>query len=286
MISELGIGVGYACNFKCVHCGVSHKKKLRLSDSEITRLVKTINTNKVPALLFVGGEPSLYIQDINRILSKVENLNKTQVRITTNGHFAKSKVAAKSLLSEFLRIDKVHLSYDKFHKKFLPNRNIKNLHEACRDSKIDFGVLMAIQSPMDLALLPQLRALGDFPIGIQKVLPTGAAKNSGVSLVPPIFDRRVLSRSCPNAGKIMYLCGEGFSLCCSSLVLNGNNPGFVHPTLSKHLNSRFYKMVCTKSFGEIMKIAHISESDLAPAHSESCNLCEHIFNTAGRRLLK
>lgn len=284
-MSELCVNVGYACNFKCAHCGVADKPKRSLSGEELTRIVNTIDRLKIRSLLFVGGEPTLYIRDINNILSRIKDLNEIEVRVITNGHFAKTKKAAETVLSKLLRVTKVDLSYDKFHKEFLNENNIGFLYQACKDSGVEFGVLMAIQSPMDLALVPRIRSFGDFPIGVQKVLPTGFALGGGVALTHPSFDSAVLGKKCESSGRVSYICGEGFSLCCSSLVLNGETDGYVHPTLEEHMSSRFYKIMSTKSFRAILKLAGIPEGGLSPENSAPCNLCEYIFKKAKKKVL-
>jgi len=257
----------------------------RLSVEEMFRIVNTINRFEIRSLVFVGGEPTLYISEINWILSRIECLDRVEVRIITNGHFAKDEKVAGTLLSKFLRINKVDLSYDKFHKKFLKEKNIGSLYKACKSYGLEFGVLMAIQSPMDLVLVPQLRKFGDFPIGVQKVLPTGFALRSGVALNHPAFDAGVLRKRCETAGRISYICGEGFSLCCSSLILNGKTNGYVHQTLEEHLDSRFYKLMSSRSFGDLLKLAGMRKDSLTPEDSVPCNLCEHIFRKAKKKVL-
>jgi hypothetical protein len=287
-ISELGVTVGYACNFKCAHCGVSEKKHLRLSRAEEKLISESVNQYEIPSLLFVGGEPSLYVFAVNRILAGVHDLDGKNVRITTNGHFSGTKAAARKLLSQFLRITKVQLSYDSFHKKFLPLRMVGNLYETCLEMGIKFSVVLSIQSPLDLALITELRSVGDFPVGVQKILPTGAARANNVSMLYSSFNKEVLSSQCPNRGGLMYLCGEGFSVCCSSLIFNCRSGKYVHRTIRDHLRSRFYELIGTLKFEEIAaKLGvSLSEKELAPAMSSSCVMCEFIFKKAEAGYMK
>jgi molybdenum cofactor biosynthesis enzyme MoaA len=67
-IEELAIEVGDRCNFKCDHCGVGEIKNLTLSSGEIELLIHSIEQYKFKEILFVGGETTLYIREINRIL--------------------------------------------------------------------------------------------------------------------------------------------------------------------------------------------------------------------------
>lgn len=276
-ISRLGIVLGFRCNFSCAHCSVSGLHRKKLSQREVAGLAQVINGSGIKSLLFVGGEPSLYIPETNDILGRLQNLPKIKIKITTNGHFAKSKAAALATLAKYRKLDYIQLSFDTFHAKYLPKRNIENLYLASKEMRKGFGVLFAMQSPMDLALLCTLRKVGDFPIAIQKVLPVGSAKTNKLSFPFPSFNRRVLNKRCENQGKAAYVCGRGFSVCCANLTFGPRYKKFAHASLSEHTASPFYKLISSCSFGEIMNKFGLSNFELKPEHSSRCVLCEELF---------
>lgn len=240
-------------------------------------MASTINQHRFRSLLFVGGEPTLCIPEINRILSGLARPGQVEVAMTTNGHFAHSKPAAIATLSRLVRLDRVQLSYDKYHQKFLPASNIRRLSLACRDMDIRFSVLVSIQSPMDLVILKQLRKAGRFPIGVQKVHQIGEAKRNRLQHPYPSFDESVLSKRCPSRGKLAYMCGEGYTTCCSYLSLQEDPAKYVHPTVEQHLESPFYGLLRRFTFAGLMRRFGIPEQDLLPEHSDPCNLCKFIF---------
>lgn len=278
-ISELCVTVGYACNFKCSHCAVADKRGVRLTVKEKELLVNTIKKRRIQALFFVGGETALYIEDINQIVSAVESAVQPRVKITTNGYFAETIDKASRVLKQFKLLSSVQLSYDTYHAKFLPLYKIKNLYLACRNAGISFNVILTIQSPLELVQLRELKALGKFPVILQTVHPIGAARDNKLAYRYPSFDERVLLKRCPNLGKIIYLCGEGFTVCCSYLTLQGKTSGYVHPTIGRHTASSFYKLISKNTFREIMKAKGIGLERLMPEHSSSCNLCNFIFTS-------
>jgi len=282
-LKELGINLGYKCNFRCAHCSVVEDPRTKLSQKEVDLLVRIQKRYKFKSLLFVGGEPTLYIDIANSLLRKAGNLSETSVRITTNGHFADSRDNAVKTLSEFVKLDKVQLSYDKFHAKFLPFGNIKNLYEACKALGKKFSVAMAIETPMDILLVEKIKEAGRFNIAIQKVLPSGRAKTNHIQHPFPSLDKKVLSKGCPNRGKIMYFCGRGFSACCSSLVFNSREKSMVHPSIKEHLASGFYKTAVLSTFGRFARELGVGAGDLKPEHSAPCNLCEYLFGLAGKK---
>jgi len=272
--------VGTACNFSCAHCCSAYEGDRRLSGDEIASIVNTINTRRIYSLYFVGGETTLYIPEINNILSGVNRIDSTKVHIITNGYFAINSKAAEQVLSSFLTLTSLSLSYDKYHKKFLPLSSVKMLYNACVKKKIKFNVSVAISSPLDLSLLNHLTKIGNFPINIQGVMSAGRAKDN-ITLEYPCLDKDVLSRGCPINKKLFYLCGRGYSTCCGSLILNRNaTEAFVKPKCDDYLASNFYKIISKYSFGELLDKYNIPKNNLHPKYSVNCNLCEYIFRNA------
>lgn len=279
ILRDLCITVGYRCNFKCKHCIVADKKPLRLAPSEIQMLSELGRVWSIKNVLFVGGEPTLYIDDINRILSGFPSVDRPRVTITTNGHFASSISGATRVLSKFTYLDAVQLSYDRYHKEFLPIERCSWLYRACQRLGKTFSVILTIQSPMDLALIGQFKGMEGVSVGIQKVHPTPTLSSKVLKEIYPEFDRSVLRKRCPNLGKMVYLCGEGFSTCCSYLTRGKQVEKFIHPSILKHRKSWFYKLISKHSFGAIARKLGIEEIGMMPERSSPCVLCEHIFST-------
>lgn len=278
-IQKLGINVGTRCNFQCAHCLVEKKDRNKdLTRVELELLRGTISKYRPKSVLFVGGETTLYIGVVNELISSHPDRKNIKVTVTTNGHFAKSITSAKKILSAFSVLDSVQVSYDVFHKVFLPIKNIRNLYTACKNLGIRFSVILTISSPLDLTLVPELRKIGKFKIGVQKVGRIGDAKTNNISFSFPSFDKNVLSKKCPGRKGLGYLCGKGFSLCCAELVMNNPSRHFIHETLPLHLRSDFYRAIRSLTFGELVRHSGLSLKELLPEHSLECVLCDHIFS--------
>lgn len=279
-LKELGINLGYKCNFKCAHCSVTEPASLNLSQEEIRLLGKVIKKYRPPSILLVGGEPVLYTEIANDILQRAGSLSGISVRMITNGFYASSKAAAIKTLSRFYKLNSLLLSYDKFHAKFLPFGNIRNLFLACKDLGIRFGVACAIESPLELLLIEKIKRAGKFKVYVQRVLPIGRAKRNDIGYPYQSFDAGVLAKSCPNAGKIMYFCGRGFSVCCSNLLFNSASKFMIHRSVSAHRNSRFYRKIVNSDFKAFADELGLTTKEFLPEHSIQCNLCEHLFQVA------
>lgn len=273
---DLGITVGTVCNIRCRHCLVDDNLgSRRITKSEIGRLVSEINTYKPRELIFTGGEPTLFTREINSILAAIDKPDRIRTSIITNGNFASTPAAAVKTLKSFKTLNSVQMSYDKFHAEFVSEACIRNLLAACRKLNLSFGLVCAIETPLDLIFLNKLKLAG-VPVTTQKILPIGRAKKSALSYSYPAFDAKVLRKKCPNIGRLVYNCGSGFTTCCGFLASRAGNSIYVHRTIKAHLRSRFYKLISRHTFGELLLSAGLSKSGLSPAHSAACALCEHI----------
>lgn len=278
MIETLGIILGYRCNFKCEHCITGDKSGQGLTGGEKSLIAEAAKKYGIRHVLFIGGEPTLYIEDMNDIVGRFGE-PAPRIRMTTNGHFARNRAEAVRTLSSISKLSGINLSYDSLHAKFLPEANIEILYSACKELGMDFDVLMSLRSPMDLVLLNKLRKAGRFPVLLQKMLPVGAAKTNDLGFKYPSFDEGVLSAFCPNRKKIVYFCGQGFSACCGALSFESASSRFVSPTVQEHRAGEFYKLIAANNFSEIIKKLGLTGLKMLPEHSTPCVLCEYIFRS-------
>lgn len=278
MMKELAVILGFRCNFKCAHCMVSGKNTDHLAPSEKDTVIAAAKKWGTRRILFIGGEPTLYIKDMNDIVSGLEG-SKINYRMTTNGHFATSKENAVKVLSSIKGLCGLNLSYDKLHQKFLPEGNVANLFAACRELKKNFAVIMSIMSPLDLLMVKKLRAIGKFTILPQKLLPLGSAKANDIGYKYPSFDEGALRKKCPNQRGFTYMCGRGFTTCCSAMTLHARPGRVVHDTPEEHLKSEFHRLVSGFTFGEIAEKFKLSGLKFSPEHSAPCVMCEYLFRS-------
>jgi hypothetical protein len=246
-----------------------------ISAEEIQAVISEINAWLPGAIVFTGGEPTLFVNEINSIVEGIDGLKEVRVTLITNGHFSTTAEEAAKMLRSFRRLTGVQLSYDKFHAEFLPEDRGAKLLNACREMGLSFGILCAIEEPADLLILNKPEFIG-VPVTVQKVLPGGAAGDAGVSYRYSVFDENVLDKKCPNKGNIVYNCGAGFTTCCGLLASAGDRKKYVHPGIKEHRSSAFYKLVSENNFGDLLKRAGVRKQDLLPEHSAPCVLCSYL----------
>lgn len=222
----------------------------------------------------------MYRDTINEILSAVRDLSRSRIKMTTNGHFARSVASAVRVLCSFRKLDTVQLSYDRFHAEFLPFVNVKNLYLACKELGLKFCVINTITSPMELLGLKKFRSMGRFKVLVNKAMRVGEAARNGIEYAYPSFDRGVLKRRCPAQGNLAYVCGRGFSVCCANLCLETDFQ-VAHASITRHKRSRFYRLISGLTLGQLLKRAGLAARGLPPEFSAECNLCVHIFKNGG-----
>jgi len=279
-IKELGVVVGYRCNFKCAHCCTRHNRSQGLSAVEKLSIISAIDRYNPGTLLFVGGETTLYLETVNEILSAARDLSGSKIKVTTNGHFARTVPSAVRMLRSFKKLDSIQLSYDRFHAEFLPFRNVKNLYLACKKLGMKFCVINTITSPLELVGLKKFWPIGKFKVLVNKVMCLGEAARNGIEYAYPSFDSGVLNRSCPARNNLTYVCGRGFSACCSSLAFETSLP-VAHASIAQHRRSRFYRLISGMTLGRLMRKSGLPANCLPPQFSAECHLCEHIFKNSG-----
>ncbi len=271
---ELGVSIGTGCNFRCRHCILGNvRAPRRILKPEISLVSSEINKYRPHAVVFTGGEPFLYSREMRAVVSGVTAPGRIEWRVVTNGYFANSLQSATGRLKSLPFIGAVQLSYDEFHGEFLQGENIQNLKEACSKIGVDFSVVSVIRSPLDMLFLNGQGALAGVDVSFQRALPLGKAAAAGLAYNYGVFDTAVLERKCPNNGKVIYNCGEGFTTCCAFLATGRNKKLSVHSTIAEHRASKFYSLISRFCFGELAEMAGVPLEKMTAADSAPCILC-------------
>jgi hypothetical protein len=272
-VDPLAITVGTGCNIRCRHClvepGLGSES---ISEEEIRSLVLEINKFSPGDIVFTGGEPTLYLRQIQQILSGISIAVPPKVTLITNGYFSGSRAEAERVLNGIAHLYKVVVSYDRFHAEFVEKRKISILLDVCRDLGLQSKIVCAVETPMDLVFLNSLRSPG-LAISIQQILPMGRAKKNGMEYRCASFDRGVLDKKCPNLGGMVFNCGSGFTVCCGPLASFADKSEYVHVTISEHLESVFYRILSEHTFGELAAVSGWDTDRLTPEHSVPCRIC-------------
>ncbi len=273
----INVILGLKCNLKCDHCCTSSspESNLYLDDEDLTNIKKALSNYDFDVLSFTGGEPTLCLELMNKIIDITTHQQK--IHIVTNGWFAKNYDSVKSMLSKINRVSNISLSHDRFH-SHLSDAQIQNLVTACKNNNITFNLSACMTNPLDLSI-PKLKDLSDIKILYNKIERCGRAKETGTYYKYFEFDSDVLEKQCPNINTITYYPGKGFSTCCLNLLFNSTTNYMYHGSIDEHLNSHFY-MNLSKKFGELVSLYFDKTPNFLPRHSSPCGVCELIHQEA------
>lgn len=276
-IETIHVMPGLLCNFYCTHCvnDSGPKRTEIVSEEEIIKISNEIRVYSPKKIIFTGGEPTLHLDIVNRLISSHPSLDDVKIFITTNGWFSKSEESITATLNKFVKISHLQLSFDAFHGSKVSVDDIKRLRDNVRMKNIEFNISMCISNPLDLIAANKLQKdLGEVVI-FQKVDATGRAKSNNLNFKYPTFENGSLNKKCPNIGQISYIVNKGFSVCCSNLIFNNQTSKKIyHQSITEHLNSDFYSKLENKSFGEILAERSIDVERLPAEYSSPCRLCE------------
>lgn len=131
-IQMIHVMPGYKCNLYCTHCGNNSGPNASdaLNTDELNSLSRCMSLHSPRKLLFTGGEPTLYIDIINQIISAHADKDNLIVQITSNGWYAKGgrKLILK-VLQKIEQLNHLQLSYDVFHGSLLNFEDIKMISQ-------------------------------------------------------------------------------------------------------------------------------------------------------------
>jgi len=276
-IDILHIMPGLLCNFQCTHCvndsGPARSEKMSIE--EIEKVIFEIKKTAPRRLVFTGGEPTLHLDIINRLILAHPNVDRLEVFVTTNGWYSKSESSIACVLDKFIKITHLQLSYDIYHGTKISIGDIRRLRDEVNRRSIEFNISVCMSSPQELLAAHELqKELGELVI-FQRVEAVGRAEKNNVHFKYPEFEPESLEKKCPNLGQMSYIVNKGFSVCCSNLAFNSKIPKDVfHSSVEGHLNSDFYKALEANTFGELLEKRGIAVENLSAEFSSPCRLCE------------
>lgn len=122
----IAISITNECNINCKMCCLSKNKNISLDIDAISNyIISSKNISSVEAIAFTGGEPFLKMNHLKQLISLSNSVNK-KTTVITNGFWASNLKSTIEILSEMkmLGLRTIGISYDEFHAKLIPKKNI------------------------------------------------------------------------------------------------------------------------------------------------------------------
>ena len=219
---ELYILLSDRCNFSCAHClndSGPNAKRWSPTDDSIQALAQEINqNNEILQLHFSGGEPTLFLPQIRKVLNLVNR--EIRVAMTTNGWFVDRSLQ----FLDDLPLSSVTISFDRFHEPFMKLDRLIPLLEHLKSRKVAVSVNFVFAQIEELAVIAPIQALG-IPVNTSRLVRSGRVKD-----VPIWRDKNASKQTCPSfvpeqrrtsdLEKTIYISQKGYTPCCGPLAFD------------------------------------------------------------------
>lgn len=114
----------YNCPAQCPHCSYRSGpgRGGRLKPADVDSWLAQIAGHPLEWIVFFGGEPVIYLEDLKTMIAAVPHHTDAQPQISTNGYWAYAWDAARDKLAELraVGLDHIRFSLDAFHGGFVP----------------------------------------------------------------------------------------------------------------------------------------------------------------------
>lgn len=128
--------ITYACTGRCKHCSEGdHTSCGEYIDGETAEIIvrKLSEGYEIKTLMCFGGEPLLYPDVTERIMSVGKELGIPKRQVITNGFFSRDEVKIRAVAQSLALsgVNELLLSVDAFHEETIPLNTVKSFAKAC-----------------------------------------------------------------------------------------------------------------------------------------------------------
>ena len=138
-----------SCDFCCYGCNPQRKEKMDFSRA-LNLIQESAPFDDFTSVAFTGGEPLLFPDEIVNLAGAAKRAGKNST-IATAAHWASSKQAAKDLIERLVEsgLNRLNVSFDGSHEKYVPRGNIYNVVNAIQDFGIPLYIISTHYSETD-----------------------------------------------------------------------------------------------------------------------------------------
>lgn len=267
------------CNIACEHCFLDKSlPECRMEDDLFMKVLQEIYqvNGDIGLISISGGEPMLFFDDIMRLIERCNINHELTFSISTNAFWATSKEISENICKRLIMsgVQRLEISYDKFHAKFIDINNIYNAVEACKKYGIVTYVVFSIANGYDY--LPLYIKLNKFidkkHVILQHVANYGNARLYGVNCMMPIniFEGKKCSQ-------ILNPCIDydaNFYACCGANILSQSSPMLVGNLKDSSFVTLVNKMKSSILYQQILNDGPLQLNQAYNSDKVCSSLCE------------
>ena len=129
-LNKIEFVVTYACTGRCKHCSEGDHASCgeRIDPGIAADAVRKIAAKyDIKTVMTFGGEPLLYTDAVERIMTAAKELNISKRQVITNGYFSKNADKIREVAERLAEcgVNDLLLSVDAFHQETIPLETIK-----------------------------------------------------------------------------------------------------------------------------------------------------------------
>ncbi|MFW9940484.1 MAG: radical SAM protein [Candidatus Thorarchaeota archaeon] len=143
----IGIYLTYRCNSRCIHCSYGSEPNLNnLIDEEQVKsafeMVK--HFGRLETVKILGGEPTLYMSRLLRVVELARIYGASSVILITNGWWGKNEDNASNIVTSLkgAGLSLLLLSIDSFHAEHIPLNDVNRALHASKHIGIKYCIIM------------------------------------------------------------------------------------------------------------------------------------------------
>lgn len=301
------------CNIRCDFCApeCGPEYKVHLNSKSMIKIFSDVESQmKVPLVVFTGGEPMLFKNEILETMVYIKNTSpETTIRVVTNVFWASSFASAKKIIDDLITagISELNISVDDFHQKFIPEKNIQNIVSNCIDFKL--RVLLAHKSYpnsitdkeyyenlLDMEIIQISKSSkNDFSKGIVfyssgYTVPIGRGSSSvdKETWLPQNYTDKRWIGPCEEVLKSYTISPDGSLMPCCGLVSRdigifyGSNviENNIAQEMEKHCNSFLYNWLALEGPSSILDFIKLKDPSIKFSTNfiQNCQVCQELFS--------
>nr|WP_294485567.1 radical SAM protein [uncultured Anaerosporobacter sp.] len=287
MVIMLGNKCTAACDICCINASMECNENIKLNElknfilsSEKDKNIKLIN--------FSGGEAFLYYNSLIELVKCCKDINKKST-VITNGYWAKDYTSTLIKLSKLKEagLNTIGVSYDQYHKKFIPIDNIKNISKVVKALDMKFSIQsVLVNEQNDFSWIDDLgENLSDVHLNFIGCDPVGRAKER-IQDALYIRNECIHNKICRKSATFCVSYTGDIYPCCSpyifdSILAVGNIKENINvdEALKRLENNSILKLLRNKGFDFFVNI--VDKHNICELPSKvisACELCNIILN--------
>ncbi|MGV8146284.1 MAG: radical SAM protein [Alkaliphilus sp.] len=277
-----------SCEFCCFSCNPQNNNTLQAEEVEKV-IDDLLEREHIHQIVFTGGEPFLYYQDLKRYFKRIFGSGKG-VGVFTNAHWCASRDITYQYLYELkkLGLGMIRTSIDVFHQKYIDIKCVKRLLETANELDILTHINVAITMDTIDQVEEYIKKLGVSKLNASftysPMLPIGAALGESEKF-SCLRTKKKEERFCIHGGLFAVLFDGSIFPCCSQYIAElplkyGNiQHDKINQVLDKMEDDKLLYLITNHGFDWIIELLEKEGNHkFDEKYVDSCQLCHQIFS--------